>query len=344
MGILFILDCITPLGYAVWLGYVASLIATIWVNGRNTPWWVASLGTPLIVIGFFASPAGISPVVDLVNRSLVLSLLWITAACLTVAQHNRSSMNALSPYRLQSSIVTTILMPTVTLALVSAFMFWQWYQVIPKESFVELFGRSAVPALIVVGTAVALIVSRRILIISSRYSMALLNKERAENRLQSLTKELEQLGKERSGDHTCRAVPSKMPSTAATHPQNERIPVLLVDDHAMVRQGLRSVMEAYADIEIVGEASNGQEAVKLVERRRPAVVLMDINMPKLNGIEATAKIKHDYPHVSIIGLSVNAESHNQEAMRQAGAALLLPKEAVIEELHNAIHSVLREPT
>jgi DNA-binding NarL/FixJ family response regulator len=97
-------------------------------------------------------------------------------------------------------------------------------------------------------------------------------------------------------------------------------------------------------VEIVGEASNGQEAVKLVERRRPAVVLMDINMPKLNGIEATAKIKHDYPHVSIIGLSVNAESHNQEAMRQAGAALLLPKEAVIEELHNAIHSVLREPT
>lgn len=117
------------------------------------------------------------------------------------------------------------------------------------------------------------------------------------------------------------------------------ITVLLVDDHAMVRQGLRSVMEAFPNIEIVGEASNGNEAVTLVERRRPAVVLMDINMPRLNGIEATARIKSENPDVAIIGMSVNAESDNQEAMKRAGATMLLPKEAVVDELYNAILSV-----
>ena len=125
--------------------------------------------------------------------------------------------------------------------------------------------------------------------------------------------------------------------------QKAGIPVLLVDDHVMVRQGLRSVMEAFPNIEIVGEASNGNEALKLVEKRRPAVVLMDINMPKLNGIEATAKIKREHPNVAVIGLSVNAETANQEAMKKAGASMLLPKESVVEELYNAIMTVSTAP-
>jgi DNA-binding NarL/FixJ family response regulator len=69
---------------------------------------------------------------------------------------------------------------------------------------------------------------------------------------------------------------------------------------------------------------------------------MDINMPKLNGIEATAKIKREHPDVAVIGLSVNAETANQEAMKKAGASLLLPKEGVVEELYNAIMTVSTE--
>ena len=123
-------------------------------------------------------------------------------------------------------------------------------------------------------------------------------------------------------------------------PQHARIRVLLVDDHAMVRQGLRSVLDSYADIEVVGEAWNGEEAVALVERLQPAIVLMDINMPKMNGIDATIRIKARYPHTIVIGLSVNAGGANEEAMRNVGAAMLLTKEAAVDELYRAIQETL----
>ncbi|HEY6021216.1 MAG TPA: response regulator transcription factor [Candidatus Paceibacterota bacterium] len=162
---------------------------------------------------------------------------------------------------------------------------------------------------------------------------ALRDKEHSEEKLRAVSGELQK----RVNEQPAGTAP---PQYGDGHRQRKAvITVLLVDDHAMVRQGLRSVMETFPNIEIVGEASNGNEAVKLVERRRPAVVLMDINMPKLNGIEATARIKTEYPHVAIIGLSVNAESANQEAMKKAGATMLLPKEAVVDELYNAILSV-----
>lgn len=114
--------------------------------------------------------------------------------------------------------------------------------------------------------------------------------------------------------------------------------MLLVDDHAMMRQGLRSVLEAYSDVHIVGEAHNGEEAVTLVHELSPSVVIMDINMPKLNGIEATARIKSQFPHIAVIGLSVNADGPNQTAMLQAGATRLITKEAAVEELYRAIQA------
>ncbi|BFU91728.1 MAG: hypothetical protein NTAFB01_29150 [Nitrospira sp.] len=114
------------------------------------------------------------------------------------------------------------------------------------------------------------------------------------------------------------------------------VPVVLVDDHAMVRQGLRSVLDAYPDIQVIGEARDGVEAVKLVEKLRPQVVVMDINMPKMNGIEATMQIKTKWPETMIIGISVNVGDDNNEAMQRAGAATLLTKEAAVEQLHNAI--------
>ena len=119
-----------------------------------------------------------------------------------------------------------------------------------------------------------------------------------------------------------------------------QIRVLLVDDHAMVRQGLRSVLESYADIEVVGEAWNGEEAIAAAARLRPAVVVMDINMPKMNGIEATAHIKARHSEIIVIGMSVQAGGANEVAMRNAGAAMLLTKEAAVEELYRAIRESL----
>jgi PAS domain S-box-containing protein len=119
-----------------------------------------------------------------------------------------------------------------------------------------------------------------------------------------------------------------------------RVRVLLVDDHAMVRQGLRTVLESYADVEVVGEAANGEEAVAGADEWQPAVVVMDINMPKLNGVDATTRIKARHPHMLVIGLSVNANAEAQEAMARAGAARLLTKEAAVDELYRAIQDVL----
>lgn len=121
--------------------------------------------------------------------------------------------------------------------------------------------------------------------------------------------------------------------------------VVIADDHAMVRQGLRSVLEGFPDVNVVGEASNGQEAVDLTEQLKPSAVVMDINMPCMNGIEATAKIKTRHPDVVVIGMSVNASSDNHDAMRTAGASMLLTKEAAVDQLYGAIQrAVASGPT
>jgi CheY-like chemotaxis protein len=117
--------------------------------------------------------------------------------------------------------------------------------------------------------------------------------------------------------------------------------VLIADDHAMVRQGLRSVLEGFPDIDVIGEASNGQEAVDLTEQFKPSAVVMDINMPFMNGIEATAKIKTRHPDIVVIGMSVNASVDNHDAMRTAGASVLLTKEAAVDQLHGAIQTAIK---
>ena len=140
-----------------------------------------------------------------------------------------------------------------------------------------------------------------------------------------------------------RPVTTQRSATTAPSVFPKALTVLLVDDHAMMRQGLRSVLEAHADIHIVGEASDGQEAVTMVQALEPAVVVMDINMPRLNGIEATAQIKAQHPGVRVIGLSVNAGPNNREAMLQAGADMLLTKEAAVEDLYRCIQRVVPSP-
>jgi CheY-like chemotaxis protein len=119
------------------------------------------------------------------------------------------------------------------------------------------------------------------------------------------------------------------------------IRVLLVDDHAMVRQGLKSVLDAYADIKVVGEAADGEAAVRLASELLPTVVLMDINMPGCNGIVATQRIKAQYPDIRVIGLSVDADGHNQGAMLNAGAYSLMTKEAAVEQLYSMIYEAVK---
>ncbi len=123
-------------------------------------------------------------------------------------------------------------------------------------------------------------------------------------------------------------------------PPGNTIRLVLVDDHTMVRQGLRSLLESYEDVMIVGEGSNGDEAIELVEQLRPALVVMDLNMPKKNGIEATARIKARWPETVVIGLSVQAGEEARRAIINAGGAVLLTKEAAVDELYRTIREVL----
>jgi len=114
------------------------------------------------------------------------------------------------------------------------------------------------------------------------------------------------------------------------------IRVLLVDDHAMMRQGLRSALKEYSNIEIVGEASDGEQAVSYAARLQPAVVVMDLNMSKMDGITATRLIKAQFPQIAVIGLSVMRKDYAWYAMERAGAFQVIPKENAVLDLYAAI--------
>jgi CheY-like chemotaxis protein len=136
------------------------------------------------------------------------------------------------------------------------------------------------------------------------------------------------------------SVRSGLSAPGSRLPSNAPIRVLLVDDHAMMRQGLRTVLDGYADLKVVGEAEDGDEAITAVEQLQPDVVVMDLQMQKKNGIEATSAIKARHPDITIIGLSVNADAKNAESMRKVGAAMLLTKEAAVEQLYAAIQDAV----
>jgi DNA-binding NarL/FixJ family response regulator len=119
------------------------------------------------------------------------------------------------------------------------------------------------------------------------------------------------------------------------------IRLLLAEDHALVRAGFRSLLQSFSGVEVVGEANDGREALRLIESLRPNIVLMDIMMPGLNGLEATARVTKEFPSVRVIILSMNAaEEYVLQAMR-AGASGYLLKDGSIGELEQAIRAVAR---
>ena len=119
----------------------------------------------------------------------------------------------------------------------------------------------------------------------------------------------------------------------------DTIKVLLAEDHTIVRKGLRSLLDSEAGIKVVGEAEDGREAIKKVEKLQPDVVLMDISMPGLNGLEATRQLKKRFPEIKFIILTVHDHEEYVLQTLRAGASGYLVKKAAPAELISAIRAV-----
>jgi DNA-binding NarL/FixJ family response regulator len=120
-----------------------------------------------------------------------------------------------------------------------------------------------------------------------------------------------------------------------------KIRVLLADDHKLFRAGIRSLLQTLDDIEVIAEAGDGREALRLAAAHRPDVVLMDIMMPNLNGLDAAARIAHAYPHTRVIMLSMSADEDSVLKTLRAGAVGYLVKTADPAELELAIRAAMR---
>jgi len=136
------------------------------------------------------------------------------------------------------------------------------------------------------------------------------------------------------------SVDSLMPKVDGLLQEKTRIiKVLIVDDHAVVREGVRALLGLQDDIQVIGEAVNGQEAVEKVGKLTPNVVLMDIAMPIMNGLEATKEIMNKYPETKILILTQHDEPDNMYVAKQIGAQGFIPKRAASSDLTSGIRAV-----
>lgn len=119
------------------------------------------------------------------------------------------------------------------------------------------------------------------------------------------------------------------------------IRVLVADDHAIVRAGLRALLDAAGDMDVIGEAENGQEAVREAERLRPDVVLLDLAMPLLNGVEAARQIAHELPATKVLILSAYSDAQHLQKAVEAGATGYLMKETASKDLLRAIREACK---
>jgi DNA-binding NarL/FixJ family response regulator len=122
---------------------------------------------------------------------------------------------------------------------------------------------------------------------------------------------------------------------------DSEVKILLVDDHGMFRSGLRALLRDEKGFSVVGEASNGREAIELVKALAPDVVVMDLRMPNLNGIDTTRQVIGLRPGLKVIGLSASADERSTMEMLRAGAVGHVAKESAYEELVTAIRSVIK---
>jgi DNA-binding NarL/FixJ family response regulator len=120
-----------------------------------------------------------------------------------------------------------------------------------------------------------------------------------------------------------------------------RIRVLLADDHALVREGIRSLLDGLADVQVVAEAADGREALRLVAQHQPDVALVDISMPGLNGLEVVASARKDHPRTRIVVLSMHKDDEYVQRALRWGAAGYLLKSATCQELEMAVRAVAR---
>jgi two-component system response regulator NreC len=119
------------------------------------------------------------------------------------------------------------------------------------------------------------------------------------------------------------------------------IKILLADDHTIVRQGLKLILSANSDLQVVGEAANGREAIELASKLKPDIVLMDVAMPELNGIEATRRMVQENQRLRVLVLSMHKEPVYIREILRAGARGYILKDAIDTELLNAVRSVAR---
>jgi DNA-binding NarL/FixJ family response regulator len=143
---------------------------------------------------------------------------------------------------------------------------------------------------------------------------------------------------DQAGDH--------MPpgSQSADSPEKFRIRILIADDHQLMRDALADVLAGQERFRVVGQASDGRQAVELARAHRPDVVLMDVSMPKMDGVEATAKILSENPGIAVIGLSMHGDPTNRERMMYSGAVDYLVKTASMETIVEAVHKAGRPGT
>jgi DNA-binding NarL/FixJ family response regulator len=119
------------------------------------------------------------------------------------------------------------------------------------------------------------------------------------------------------------------------------IRILLVDDHVVMRQLLRSILESYPDLLVVGEAGSGEHAVARANELLPSVVIIDVNLPTMNGFRATELIKLCCPATTVIGLTAGRDQPTEQAMITAGAAAVVSKEEAVDALYPAIIGALK---
>ena len=121
---------------------------------------------------------------------------------------------------------------------------------------------------------------------------------------------------------------------------NKQIRILLAEDHDVMREALRFLLDAREEFTVVGEADDGRQVMAVAEKTAPDVVVMDINMPELNGIEATRQLIDRFPHIKVLGLSIHTKGRMVSEMLKAGAHGYVPKNSAATELISAIRTVM----